>query len=110
MDATAEVSDLLQQLIRNACVNDGTPESGGEVRSVELLTSYLEGAGLDLERFESAPGRQSLVARIEGRDRAAPSLMLMGHTDVVPVTAANWRHDPFGAELVDGEIWGRGAI
>jgi len=105
-----EVSDLLQHLIRNACVNDGAPESGQEVRSTDLLASYLEGTGLDLERYEALPGRGNLVARIEGSDPTAPSLLLMGHADVVPVNAARWRRDPFGGELVDGEIWGRGAI
>ncbi|MGH2573074.1 MAG: M20/M25/M40 family metallo-hydrolase [Actinomycetota bacterium] len=105
-----EVTDLLQQLIRNACVNDGTPESGGERRSVDLLASYLEGSGLDLERYEAAPERESLVARIDGSDPSAPSLMLMGHTDVVPVNRDHWRRDPFGGELVDGEVWGRGAV
>ena len=105
-----EVTDLLQQLIRNSCVNDGTPESGGEVRNADLLTSYLEGSGADLERYESSPGRDNLVARIEGRDPNAPSLLLMGHTDVVPVNPDHWRRDPFGGELVDGEVWGRGAV
>jgi acetylornithine deacetylase/succinyl-diaminopimelate desuccinylase-like protein len=105
-----EVTDLLQQLIRNACVNDGTQESGGEVRSVDLLGSYLDGTGADMERYEPVPGRASLVARIEGSDPKAPSLLLMGHTDVVPVNAERWRQDPFGGELVDGEVWGRGAV
>jgi acetylornithine deacetylase/succinyl-diaminopimelate desuccinylase-like protein len=105
-----EVTDLLQHVIRNACVNDGSPESGQEVRSTDLLSSYLEGTGLDLERYEALPGRGNLVARIEGSDPAAPSLLLMGHTDVVPVNATRWRRDPFGGELVDGEVWGRGAI
>lgn len=105
-----EVTDLLQQLIRNACVNDGTMESGGEARSVDLLSSYLEGAGSDIERYEPAPGRASLVTRIEGSDPRAPTLLLMGHTDVVPVNAERWRRDPFGGELVEGEVWGRGAV
>src|SRR5688572_13319490 len=80
-----EVTDLLQHLIRNACVNDGTEGSGQEVRSADLLETYLEGDGLDIERYEAAPGRTSLVTRIEGRDPSAPTLLLMGHTDVVPV-------------------------
>jgi acetylornithine deacetylase/succinyl-diaminopimelate desuccinylase-like protein len=105
-----EVTDLLQQLIRNGCVNDGTPGSGGEVRNADLLASYLEGSGADLERFESSPGRDNLVVRLEGRDPKAPSLLLMGHTDVVPVNPDHWRRDPFGGELVDGEVWGRGAV
>jgi acetylornithine deacetylase/succinyl-diaminopimelate desuccinylase-like protein len=51
-----------------------------------------------------------MVARIEGSDPTAPSLCLMGHTDVVPVNAAGWTHDPFAGEVIDGEVWGRGAI
>jgi acetylornithine deacetylase/succinyl-diaminopimelate desuccinylase-like protein len=107
---TAEVTDLVQHLIRNACVNDGTVTSGGEARSVDVLESYLGTRGLDVERYEPAPGRASLVSRIEGRDPQAPSLLLMGHTDVVPVNPEGWRHDPFGGELLDGEVWGRGAV
>ena len=114
-DRTAETTELLQALIRNACVNDGTPESGEEARSADLLQHYLEGGGLDVARFEPIPGRTSVVARIEGADPSAPSLCLMGHTDVVPVSPEGWHHDPFGGELIrnaDGvdEVWGRGAI
>ena len=105
-----ESTELLQALIRNACVNDGSVGSGGEERSVAVLQSYLEGSGIDLETFESAPGRSNLVARIEGTDPNAPALLLMGHTDVVPVSPEHWSHDPFGGELVDGEVWGRGAV
>jgi acetylornithine deacetylase/succinyl-diaminopimelate desuccinylase-like protein len=107
---TGEVTELLQQLIRNACVNDGTASSGQEVRSADLLHAYLDGAGLDVARFEAAPGRTSLVGRIEGTDPSAPTLLLMGHTDVVPANPDGWRNDPFGGELIDGEVWGRGAV
>jgi acetylornithine deacetylase/succinyl-diaminopimelate desuccinylase-like protein len=109
-DVTGEVTELLQALIRNECVNDGTPDSGGEARSADLLEGYLSGAGLDIERYETHPGRSNLVARIEGRDPEAPTLLLMGHTDVVPVNRDGWREDPFGGELIDGEVWGRGAV
>jgi acetylornithine deacetylase/succinyl-diaminopimelate desuccinylase-like protein len=111
-DLTAETTELLQALIRNACVNDGTPDSGDETRNAQLLEGFLAGAGLDVQRFtpDDHPDRASLVARIEGTDPDAPSLCLMGHTDVVPVNAAGWREDPFGGELIDGEVWGRGAI
>lgn len=108
-----EVTDLLQSLIRNACVNDGTPGSGQEARNATLLRSYLEGHGLDIETFEPSPGRLSLVARMDppaARAGSAPTLALMGHTDVVPANPDGWRHDPFGGELVDGEVWGRGAV
>ena len=109
-DLAAEVTDLLQHLIRNACVNDGSRGSGYEARSANLLADYFDGSGLDTERYEPAPGRTSLVARVEGRRADAPTLLLMGHTDVVPANAARWRHDPFGGELIDGEVWGRGAV
>ena len=109
---TAQTVELVQQMIRNQCVNDGTIESGQEVRTTDLLRTYLEGSGLDLEVYEpdGAAGRASLVARIEGSDPTAPTLCLMGHTDVVPVTPATWTRDPFGGELVKGEVWGRGAV
>jgi acetylornithine deacetylase/succinyl-diaminopimelate desuccinylase-like protein len=110
LQADAEVIDLLQQLIRNECVNDGTKASGNESRSVDLLDTYLAGSGCDVERYMPVPGRGSLIAKIQGSDPSAPTLMLMGHTDVVPVNPDGWRRDPFGGELVDGFVWGRGAV
>jgi len=102
--------ELLQTLIRNACVNDGRRESGHEVRNADTLEAYLGASGLEVETFEAAPGRVSLVARIDGSQPDAPALCLMGHTDVVPVNPDGWDRDPFAADLVDGEVWGRGAV
>src|SRR2546422_7470319 len=68
------------------------------------------GVGLAMERYTAAPGRVSLVTRIDGRDRRAPTLLLLGHTDVVPADGRGWRHDPFAADVDDGVVWGRGAI
>jgi len=107
---TGASTELLQALIRSECVNDGTPDSGGEVRNVDLLRAYLEGPGVELATFESRPGRTSLVARMEGSDPSAATVCLMGHTDVVPVNRDGWSRDPFGGELIDGEVWGRGAL
>jgi acetylornithine deacetylase/succinyl-diaminopimelate desuccinylase-like protein len=105
-----EAVELLQQLIRNACVNDGTEASGHEHRNAEVLSSLLEGTGADLERFEPIPGRVSLVASVDPPRPDAEVLVYLAHTDVVPVSPAGWSRDPFAAELVDGEVWGRGAI
>ncbi|MFZ4515690.1 MAG: M20/M25/M40 family metallo-hydrolase [Acidimicrobiia bacterium] len=107
---THAATDLLQQLIRNACVNDGTQESGHEVRSAELLRDYLAVPGLEITEFEPSAGRRTLVARMEGRDAQAPSLTLMGHTDVVPANPDGWSRDPFGGDLDAGFVWGRGAV
>ncbi len=107
---TMESTELLQQLIRNGCVNDGTPDSGGERRNADLLADVLTGAGLEVQRFTPHGDRTSIVARIEGWDPSAPKVCLMGHTDVVPFNVSGWRQDPLGGELIDGEVWGRGAI
>ena len=107
---TGETVELLQALIRNQCVNDGTAESGFEERSARLLRDELEGTGVDIQMFEVSPGRTSLIARYPGTDPSAPAVCLMGHTDVVPVSPDGWSRDPFGGELVDGEVWGRGAV
>ena len=107
---TNETVELLQQLIRHQCVNTGEAESGEEIRNSDLLEGFLEGPGIDLEHFDCLPGRRSMVARIAGTDPTAPSLCLMGHTDVVPVSPEGWSRDPFGGELLDGEVWGRGAV
>lgn len=104
---SGEVSDLLATLIQNRCVNDGTPDSGNEVRSVATLESFFGESG---EVFEPHPGRRSVLYRVPGADAEAPSIMLMGHTDVVPVSPEGWSVDPFAAERSDGFIWGRGAV
>jgi len=107
---TEEATDLLQHLIRNKCVNDGTPDSGYEARSIETLAAYLTAPGVEMRRYEPHPGRVSMVLHIEGSDPTRPSLHLCGHVDVVPVSAKGWTHDPFAGELIDGTVWGRGAI
>ena len=99
--------ELLRQLIRNACVNDGTPDSGNEWRSVATLADFFGSGGTIVEPH---PGRQSVVYRVPGTNPAAPTLTLLPHIDVVPVTADSWDHDPFGAEIIDGFVWGRGAV
>ena len=98
---------LLQELIRNKCVNDGSPDSGQEVRSVRTLVEYI---GIEGEVFEPVAGRQSLVYRVPGFDPDAPSLALVPHIDVVPVDRAGWSRDPFAAEIEDGFVYGRGAV
>ena len=113
--ALAGAVDLLRELIRAACVNDGSDTSGQEIRAVQVLQRFLADvpAGslpIEMQVFEAMPGRASLIARVRGTDEAAPALGLLGHLDVVPVDPNGWTRDPHAAELIDGVVWGRGAV
>ena len=99
-----EVTDLLQQLIRV----DTTNPPGNETAAAELLRDYLEANGVDCELIARVPERANLVARIPGGD--GPSLLFLGHTDVVLADPAEWSVPPFSGELRDGMVWGRGAL
>jgi acetylornithine deacetylase/succinyl-diaminopimelate desuccinylase-like protein len=100
-----EVTELLQGLIRI----DTTNPPGNETAAVELLRNYLEDAGVACELYAKIPERANLVARIPGRGEG-PTLLFLSHTDVVLADASEWNADPFGGELRDGEVWGRGAL
>ncbi len=93
---------LTADLIRCPSV---TPEEGG---ALSLLQRLLEGAGFECHRVDRN-GTPNLFARW-GRKGANRTFGFNGHTDVVPVgDAVAWTHDPFGGEIVDGWLWGRGA-
>jgi acetylornithine deacetylase/succinyl-diaminopimelate desuccinylase-like protein len=99
-----EVTDLLQRLIRV----DTTNPPGNETAAAELLREYLEANGLECELIAKVPERANLVARLPGGD--GPSLLFLGHTDVVLADPAEWSVPPFSGELRDGQVWGRGAL
>ena len=101
----SEVVRLLQELIRL----DTTNPPGNETLAAELLRDYLEAAGVECALYARVPERANLVARIRGRGDG-PSLALLSHTDVVLADAREWEREPFGGELVDDEVWGRGAL
>jgi acetylornithine deacetylase/succinyl-diaminopimelate desuccinylase-like protein len=100
-----EVTELLQELIRV----DTTNPPGNETAAAELLRAYLEGSGVACELYAKVPERANLVARIPGTGNG-PTLLFLSHTDVVLADASEWTADPFGGELRDGEVWGRGAL
>ena len=99
--------ELTRELIRNQCVNTGRVDSGHEHRSVQTLQEYF---GVEGEIFEPASGRQTLIYRVPGTEPDAASLALAPHLDVVPADPDGWSVDPFGAEIIDGFIYGRGAV
>lgn len=99
------MTELLQELIRI----DTTNPPGNETAAAEVLRAYLEEHGVECELYARIPERANLVARIPGRS-SGPKLLFLSHTDVVLADAAEWSADPFGGELRDGEVWGRGAL
>jgi len=101
----AEVTELLQELIRLDTVNP----PGNETAAAELLRDYLAESGVESELYAREPARANLVARIPGRGDG-PSFLLLSHTDTVVADPAEWQVDPWSGELRDGEIWGRGAL
>ncbi|HLX20835.1 MAG TPA: M20/M25/M40 family metallo-hydrolase [Gaiellaceae bacterium] len=100
-----EVTELLSGLIRL----DTTNPPGNETIAAEYLRAYLEAAGLECELIARSPERANLVTRIKGTGDG-PSLLLLGHTDVVLADPSEWQVPPFSGEVRDGEIWGRGAL
>ncbi|POM26626.1 Succinyl-diaminopimelate desuccinylase [Actinomadura rubteroloni] len=110
MTAEDEVVQFCQELIRIDTSNPGDNSGPGERVAAEYVAEKLADVGVEARLFESHPGRTSLVARIEGEDRSRDALLLHGHLDVVPAKAADWTRDPFGGEIADGCVWGRGAV
>jgi acetylornithine deacetylase/succinyl-diaminopimelate desuccinylase-like protein len=101
----AEVTELLQELIRVDTVNP----PGNETAAAELLREYLESNGVRCELYAKVPGRANLVARIPGSGDG-PRLALLSHTDTVLADASEWDRDPWSGDVHEGEIWGRGAL
>jgi len=116
--ALAECVENLRALIRIPSVNPpGIPDGaagrdsiGGETAAARYCAEVLDGAGIASEIVE-IDGRGSCFARLSaGSASSEPPLILLSHLDVVPVDAELWARDPFGAEVVDGVVWGRGAV
>ncbi|MFN2518584.1 MAG: M20/M25/M40 family metallo-hydrolase [Jatrophihabitantaceae bacterium] len=104
--AQDEVVDLLGELIRINTANPTHPERP----AAEWVAAKLDEVGIPSQIIEAAPGRASTIARIEGGDPDRAPLLIHGHLDVVPAQSDEWSVDPFGGEIRDGYLWGRGAI
>ncbi len=106
----SEVVNLTQDLIRIDSTNFGDGTGPGEAAVAEYVEAKLKEVGIDCERFSTtSSSRQGVFAVIEGEDATAPALLVHGHLDVVPAVG-KWLHDPFGAEIHDDMVWGRGAV
>ena len=105
-----ETARIARDLIRIDTTNWGEGRSNGEADAAAYVSEHLASLGLRPRTYESRPTRTTVVARVEGRDRSKPALVVHGHLDVVPADPADWRFDPFAGEIHDGLLWGRGAV
>jgi acetylornithine deacetylase/succinyl-diaminopimelate desuccinylase-like protein len=105
-DLQAETVEVLQRLIRFNTVNP----PGNERAAIEYLESYVRGAGFETELLAATPERPNLIATLRGHSEDGPTLVYLGHVDTVLAAAEDWQHDPWGGEVADGFLWGRGAL
>src|SRR5918995_6191709 len=101
-----EALKTLQGYVR---INTSNPP-GDVTKAADYLAGILKREGIEVKRYESAPGRSILLARLKGNGTGGKAILLESHMDVVPTDPARWSKDPFGAEIADGRMWGRGTI
>jgi acetylornithine deacetylase/succinyl-diaminopimelate desuccinylase-like protein len=108
--AQDEIVGLLQELVRTPTVNYGSrPDTGNETNVCAQINEKLAAEGIASEIHESAPTRGNLIARLQGAS-GGKRLLLMSHTDVVPVEDESlWEYPPFSGAIANGRIYGRGA-
>ena len=101
----ADPIEILRRLIQFDTVNP----PGNEGEAIEYLKGLLEPAGWDCQVLAELPERPNLVARLKGAE-PGPNLALISHVDTVPAVPSEWERDPWSGDLVDGYVWGRGAL
>jgi acetylornithine deacetylase/succinyl-diaminopimelate desuccinylase-like protein len=105
----SKAQDEAVSLLREYIKIDTTNPPGNETRGAVYLAKILNDNGIEAKTFESAPGRSCVYARLKGTGKKK-AVVLLNHIDVVPAKAEDWKHNPFGGEIIDDEIWGRGSI
>src|SRR6185436_4073055 len=106
-DALAnEATDLLQRFLR---IDTSNPP-GNEEKACDWLAAVLSADGIESRKLISAPGRANLIADLDSPGSEGLPLVLLNHTDVVPVESAYWTVDAFAGVIKDGCLWGRGTI
>ncbi len=108
-DAVDEIVELEQELVRIPTVNTGFMPTGDETRVAEFCRDWMANEGIESEILARDPERGNIIAVMPGDDPKT-RLMLMSHTDVVPVEeSSKWRFEPFSATVSSGRVYGRGA-
>ena len=88
---------------------DTSNPPGNEIEAAKFYKAVFEKEGITSEIFEYKPGRANFIARLKGNGSKKP-IILLNHMDVVTADPSAWRVNPFSAEIVDGSIYGRGAL
>jgi acetylornithine deacetylase/succinyl-diaminopimelate desuccinylase-like protein len=101
-----EALETLQGYVR---IDTSNPP-GDVTKAADFLAGILKHEGIEVKRYESGPGRSILLARLKGNGTGGKAILLESHMDVVPTDPTRWAKDPFGAEIADGRMWGRGTI
>ena len=108
-DWKAVDADALKTLQSYVRINTSNPP-GDVTKAADFLQDLLKREGVDVTRYEPGPGRSILLARLKGDGTGGKPILLESHMDVVPTDPSRWTRDPFGAEIADGKVWGRGTI
>jgi acetylornithine deacetylase/succinyl-diaminopimelate desuccinylase-like protein len=104
-ELAAEAQEVLGRLVRFNTVNP----PGNELAAQEYLLGLLSEAGFECELLAAEPDRPNLVARLRGREDG-PTVCYLGHVDTVLANPAEWQRDPWSGDVIDGFLWGRGAL
>jgi acetylornithine deacetylase/succinyl-diaminopimelate desuccinylase-like protein len=97
--------DLMQQYLR---IDTSNPP-GNEIEAAKFFKKIFDENGIQSEIFEYKAGRANIIARLKGSGSKRP-IILLSHMDVVTADKSAWRVDPFSAQILDGSIYGRGAL
>ncbi len=108
-DDNRSLSDRTRQYLTDLIRLATTNPPGNETRVAEYLKQVADSYGIPAELLGSDPHRLNFVARLKGNGHARP-LLIMAHSDVVPADRKQWTVDPFGAEVHNGFLYGRGTL
>jgi acetylornithine deacetylase/succinyl-diaminopimelate desuccinylase-like protein len=97
------------ELLQNLISFDTTNPPGNEGDCISYINHLLKAAGIETTILARDPSRPNLIARLSGQGNAPP-LLLYGHVDVVTTENETWQHPPFEGKVIDGWVWGRGAL
>jgi len=110
--STSDQSTIYQrpaELLQNLICFDTTNPPGNEADCVNYINQLLTAVGFKTNLLTSDPARPNLITRLAGHGHAPP-LLLYGHVDVATTENQTWQHPPFEGKLVNGYVWGRGAL